>query len=91
MRLALGTLEDRVFWVSTLKDGLIREGTGSGQSTTLFRLVKGRNGLHIDILGLKVLMETSGRRPGARFDSCEEFIKGQLNRRADDVEMIGIV
>ena len=34
----------------------IREGKGSGRSISLFRLVEGRNGLHINILELKVLM-----------------------------------
>ena len=37
-------------------------------------------------------MQAGCRRPGTRgFDCCEEFVKGQLDRWADDVEVIYIV
>ena len=58
----------------------------------MLRLVEGRNGFHLNILRLEVLVKTGSRRPGTRgFDCCEKFIKRQLNRRTDDVELIGIV
>lgn len=73
------------------KGGHIREGRGGGRSISLVGLVGG-NRLHVNILGLEVLMETSSRGPGARgFNGCEEFIKGQLDRWADNVEVIDII
>ena len=73
------------------KGSHIREGRGGGRSISLLRLVGG-NRLHVNILGLEVLMETCCRRPRARrFNCCEEFVKRQLNRWADDIEVIGVV
>ena len=58
----------------------------------MVRLVERGNGLHVNILGLKVLVKTGGRRPRTRgFDCREEFVKRQLNRWTDDIEMIDIV
>ena len=66
----------------------LQEGGWGGRSISLLRLV----GLRVNVFGLEILMETGCRRPGARgFDCCKEFIKGQLDRWVDDVEMIGIV
>lgn len=73
------------------KGGHIREGRGGGRSVGLLGLVGG-NRLHVNILGLEVLVETSSRGPGARgFNGCEEFIKGQLDRWADNVKMVDII
>ena len=74
------------------KGSHVREGRGSERSVSCFRLVERRSGLHFDIFGLEVFMETGGRRPGARgLDCSEEFIEGQFDRWADDVEMIDTV
>jgi hypothetical protein len=74
------------------KGSHVGEGRGRGRSTCLLRLVKGGNGLHVNILRLEVLVETGGRRPGTRrLDRCEKFIEWQLNRWTDDVEMIDVV
>ena len=74
------------------KGSHVGEGRRGGRSISLLRLVEGGNGLHVNVLRLEVLVETSGRRPGTRgFDRCEKFIQGQLYCWTDDVEMIDIV
>lgn len=74
------------------KGSHVGEGRGGSRSIGLFRLIEGWNGLHVNVLGLEVLVETGGGRPGTGgLDCCEKFIKGQLNCWADDVELIDIV
>jgi hypothetical protein len=68
------------------------DGGGGGRSTSLLRLVGGGTRLRVDTLGLKVFMDTGGRRPWVGGLDCPEgFIKGQLDRGSGDVEVVNIV